>query len=155
MLSTFRKCCCCDLKWGALIVAIIDMMMTAAVVLETKYLAYSVKDDDIDDDMISFDVGPNYFLWIGTLIIHFVHLVACVFVMISVWMQFKNLIIPYLIIGIIRFVYDSILLVYVCVELGPVYLTLLLILSGLGAAIFFWFVAYSWFKMLGESSSAN
>ncbi|XP_017132000.1 uncharacterized protein LOC108149112 [Drosophila elegans] len=160
---TIGKCCCCELKWGALIVAIVDMIMSAAVILETKYLAYYQswlnfvkleEHDHMGTLEIDYD-APSYYVWMVTLVIHFAHLVACVLVIVSVWMQIKKFVLAYLTIGIVRITYDLMFFIYVCVEVGAMAVTLLLIFAGFGVAIFFWFVAYSWFKMLGSSTRVD
>ncbi|XP_017001176.2 uncharacterized protein [Drosophila takahashii] len=162
MKCTAKKCCCCDLRWGALTIAIIDMIMAAAVVLETKYLTYYqgwwIEDRNDPDNIGKFESNyypSTYYAWMVTFVIHFAHLVACVLVILSVWVQLKKLVIAYLIIGSVRILYDLVFLIYVCVEVGAVVVTLLLILGGFGVAIYFWFVAYSWFKMLGGSTRAD
>ncbi|XP_017077164.1 uncharacterized protein LOC108111969 isoform X2 [Drosophila eugracilis] len=149
MMCTISKCCCCGVRWGAFVIAVLDMIMAATVVMETKYLAY------YQGWFESNDKPSTYYCWMVTLVIHFAHLVACVVVIVSVWVQINKLVMAYLIIGIVRIVYDLVFFVYVCVEAGAVIITLLLILSGIGLAIYFWVVAYSWFKILSGSSPVN
>ncbi|XP_032571609.1 uncharacterized protein LOC6608957 [Drosophila sechellia] len=156
MKCTIRKCCCWELRWGALIIVLVDMIVTAAVVLETKYLAYN-EDWWIDHDMGTLEVSctSTYYVWIITLVIHFAHLMSCVLVIGSVWVQSKNLVIGYLITGAIRIVYDLIFFIYVCVAIGSVILTLFLIIGGFGVAIYCWILAYSWFKMIESPNRVN
>lgn len=103
MKCTIRKCCCWELRWGALIIALIDMIVTAAVVLETKCRCFNMISIDliikcrtdlayyedwwIDHDMGTFEVSytSTYYVWIITLVIHFAHLMFCVSVIGSVW----------------------------------------------------------------------
>ncbi|EDW90654.1 uncharacterized protein LOC6529996 [Drosophila yakuba] len=157
MKCAIRKCCCCELRWGALIIALIDMIATAAVVLETKYLAY-YEDwcmDHNEEVLESSYYFLAYYTWIIALFFHFAHLMSCVLVIASVWVQNKNLLIVYLITGAIRIIYDFIFFIYVCVAIGAMTLTLLLIGCGFGVAIYFWVVAYSWFKMIQSPAGGN
>uniref|UniRef100_A0A6P4FUQ1 Uncharacterized protein LOC108051330 isoform X1 n=1 Tax=Drosophila rhopaloa TaxID=1041015 RepID=A0A6P4FUQ1_DRORH len=126
-----------------------------------KYLTYyeDWEDQSIHDEpnnnIENNYYGPTYYVWMLTFVIHSAHLVACVLVIVSVWVQIKKLVFAYLIIGIIRIIYDLIFLIYICIEVGAVIFTLLLILAGFGVAIYFWFVVYSWSKMLKGSSQVD
>ncbi|EDV56201.2 uncharacterized protein LOC6549355 [Drosophila erecta] len=154
MKCTIRKCCCCELRWGALTIALIDMIVVAAVVLETKYLAY-YEDWCMDHNNEVLESSYNtlaYYIWIITLFVHFAHLMSCVLVIASVWVQTEKLPLAYLITGAIRIIYDFIFFIYVCVAIGAVILTLFLIVGGFGVAIYFWVVAYSWFKMIRSAT---
>ncbi|XP_017077165.1 uncharacterized protein LOC108111970 [Drosophila eugracilis] len=127
-IPTLKKCCCLELKWGALIVAIVDVLLLGGVCGDLR--------------------GLGGVVWYVTVLVHLAHIIACILVMVSICVPNKKLVIVYLITGIIRIIFDIILLIYLAIE-GYVVLSIVIILIGVLLGIFFWWVIFSWYKMLG------
>uniref|UniRef100_A0A6P4FG37 Uncharacterized protein LOC108051330 isoform X2 n=1 Tax=Drosophila rhopaloa TaxID=1041015 RepID=A0A6P4FG37_DRORH len=141
-IPTIKKCCCCELKWGALIASIVDLILVAAVAFDCKHFASSGSAMEI--------------VWIVILVIHIAHIVGCILVMVSICKPNKNLVICYLITGIIRFILDIIVLIYFIIKTEFEYvITICLILAGIGLAVYFWIIIYSWYKKLGGSTPVD
>ncbi|KAH8252611.1 hypothetical protein KR032_000802 [Drosophila birchii] len=148
-LPVFKDCCCLELKWGALIVAIVDLILAGAIGGLTVRLTAS-------QNLVGLS-GTGEIVWIVCLVVAIAHIVACILVIISVFKQNKNFVILYLITGLLRILIDIIFLIVLCVLyefnsiLGAAIILILCIVLG----CYFWLVIYSWFRMLGGSTPVD
>ncbi|KAH8285631.1 hypothetical protein KR054_011840 [Drosophila jambulina] len=137
-LPVFNDCYCLELKWGALIVAIVDLLFAGGV----GALAGN---------------STGEILWYACLAVHVVHIIACILVIVSVFVQNKNFVIVYLITGLIRVIMDICFLIAICclIEIGHIIFLLVIVVLQILLAVYFWFVIYSWYRMLGGSTPAD
>ncbi|EDW32289.1 GL10510 [Drosophila persimilis] len=84
-------------------------------------------------------VNVVYYL---SLIVSILHIVACVLLIVSIFEPKKELVILYLITGIIR---------VIVLIVGIIWL----ICYGLVLTVYFWLCVYSWFKKLGGSTPVD
>ncbi|KAH8353958.1 hypothetical protein KR067_006194 [Drosophila pandora] len=103
-LPVFSKCCCLELKWGALIVAIVDLIFcgSAAGHSASKYSRINLLN----------------ILWYVAVLLHLAHIIACILVIVSVWVPKKEFPCVYLITALIRFIFDIIFVIFIIIEFG-------------------------------------
>ncbi|KAH8390202.1 hypothetical protein KR200_009693 [Drosophila serrata] len=149
-LPVFKDCCCLELKWGALIVAIIDLIFAGAaggggggkLTVCNNLLALS---------------GTASILWMVCLVIHVAHIVACILVIVSVFKPNKNFVVLYLITGLLRIIIDIVFLIYLCVayKFSSILVTAIILIISIVIGCYFWLVIYSWYRKLGGSTPAD
>ncbi|KAH8372834.1 hypothetical protein KR009_006115 [Drosophila setifemur] len=143
-LPVFKDCCCLELKWGALIVAIVDLIL-GAVYLRASNSCNSCS-------------NLPYIMWICAVVFNFAHFVGIILVIVAVFVPNKNLVICYLITGIIRFIFNICLMIYLVIKYGfsddPL-ISFIIILIYTGLAVYFWLVVYSYYRKLGGSTPAD
>ncbi|EDW90653.1 uncharacterized protein LOC6529995 isoform X2 [Drosophila yakuba] len=136
-IPTIKKCFCLELKWGALIAALFDLIFGGSCVgCTTRY-----RDSD----------GGLNFVWYAVALVHIVHIIFTILVIVSVFVANKKLIIPYLITGIIRIIMDFIFLIFVFIEDTDDVTSLVVIIINIVIADILWAVIFSWYKKLGGS----
>ncbi|XP_020815652.1 uncharacterized protein LOC110189772 [Drosophila serrata] len=139
-LPVFKDCCCLELKWGALIVAIIDLIFAGAAGGGGGSLS-----------------GTASILWMVCLVIHVAHIVACILVIVSVFKPNKNFVVLYLITGLLRIIIDIVFLIYLCVayKFSSILVTAIILIISIVIGCYFWLVIYSWYRKLGGSTPAD
>ncbi|EDW47685.1 GM20303 [Drosophila sechellia] len=138
-IPTIKKCCCLELKWGALIAVVVDWLFAGAILGQTMYF----KDHD----------GGMNIVWFVVALVHIAHIVCIILVLVSLCVPNKKLVAPYLITAIIRVIIDIILFIFACIKLGDRdILGLVLIIIGIILAVILWIVVFSWYKKLGGSA---
>ncbi|XP_039484542.1 uncharacterized protein LOC120447156 [Drosophila santomea] len=136
-IPTIKKCFCLELKWGALIAALVDFIFAGSCVgCTTGY-----RDSD----------GGLNFVWYAVALVHIVHIIFTILVIVSVFVANKKLVIPYLITGIIRIILDVIFFIFVLID-GTDDVALVLIIINIVIADILWIVIFSWYKKLGGSA---
>nr|XP_016943497.1 uncharacterized protein LOC118876755 isoform X2 [Drosophila suzukii] len=135
-IPVMKRCCCLELKWGALIAALGDWALTGAVVGMTSYL--------------------RLIIWYVAILIHVAHIVGCILVVVSVFVPNKKFVMVYLITGIFRILFDIAFLIYCCVLLfNALVVAIIVTIIGILVAIYCWYVIFSWFKKLGGSAPGD
>ncbi|XP_043644134.1 uncharacterized protein LOC122613813 [Drosophila teissieri] len=138
-IPTVKKCFCLELKWGALIAALVDLIFAGSIVGYT-------------DGFRDSDGGMN-FVWYAVALVHIVHIIFIILVFVSLCVPNKKLVIPYLITGIIRIILDIIFFIFACIKMGDDdIVALVLIIIDIVLAVILWIVIYSWYKKLGGSA---
>ncbi|XP_030373165.1 uncharacterized protein LOC115623099 [Scaptodrosophila lebanonensis] len=136
MCTLNKICCCCNLPIGAVIIAILDWILTGFQCI----LAWSL----LHAQLI-------YTYIIGFLI--FPHFISCPLVIISYFYRKKILPMIYLITGILRIIsligYIIMLFIILDYRLEIISTTFQLIQIALG--IYYWICIYSWYKALDSS----
>lgn len=163
-MITVGKVCCCELKWGALIIAIIDLILTAGGVGPSMWMKH--------------DKTGEVFFYL-CLIVYIAHIVACILMIISVFVNNKLLMILYLITQIIRIIFCIIIIIWVIILLltprskaeeaadiilerygnkyttNDLIITLILGIVMLVLGIWFWIIGYSWYRNIGGSTPVD
>ncbi|XP_016957753.1 uncharacterized protein LOC108029761 isoform X2 [Drosophila biarmipes] len=133
-IPVMKRCCCLELKWGALIAALVDWGLAGTLVGMTNSAA----------------------MWYVAVAVHVAHVVGCILVVASVFVPNKKLVMVYLITGIIRILLDIAFVIYLCIEFFENLLVAIIIgIIGLILAVYFWYVIFSWFKKLGGSAPVD
>ncbi|KPU76224.1 uncharacterized protein Dana_GF28142, isoform B [Drosophila ananassae] len=144
-LPTLDKCCCCEIRWGALIVGIMRFLVYAYVlgrvfIMETE--------NDLQE------LGLYIVITIRTLF-----LASSILIIVSVWVPKKQLPCVYLILAPIEEFMEMIILIYICTKLdfedveGIVTKATVWIMF-LALDVYFWFVIYSWYKQIASPSQS-
>ncbi|EDV56200.1 uncharacterized protein LOC6549354 [Drosophila erecta] len=136
-IPTMNKCCCLQLRWGALIAVLVDLLFTGSVQMSDK-----------GSDILGI-------FWYLGILVHVVHIVSIILVLVSLCVPNKKLVIPYLITAIICFIVDIIYLILLCIkadELNILALAINVIIKIL--TIYLWFIVYSWYKKLEGSQDS-
>ncbi|XP_043644135.1 uncharacterized protein LOC122613814 [Drosophila teissieri] len=137
-IPTLKKCCCLKLKWGALIAALVDFILSAGT------LAVFGDSDEV-----------MKYIWYAFALVLTIHIICIILVFVSLCVPNKKLVIPYLITGIIRIILEIIFFILVCIKKGDDVLVLVSIIIGIVILVILWFVIYSWYKMLGGSADSE
>ncbi|XP_037713574.1 uncharacterized protein LOC119549526 isoform X4 [Drosophila subpulchrella] len=138
-IPVMKRCCCLELKWGALIAAIGDWALTGTVVGLTGYLRFG---HDI--------------IWYVAILIHIAHIVGCILVVVSVFVPNKKFVMVYLITGIIRILFDIAFLIYLCILVfNALVVAIIMTIIGIVLALYCWYVIFSWFRKLGGSAPVD
>nr|XP_036669736.1 uncharacterized protein LOC118876755 isoform X1 [Drosophila suzukii] len=154
-IPVMKRCCCLELKWGALIAALGDWALTGAVVGMTScksyFLTYLLKTcpKPLFTDL-------RLIIWYVAILIHVAHIVGCILVVVSVFVPNKKFVMVYLITGIFRILFDIAFLIYCCVLLfNALVVAIIVTIIGILVAIYCWYVIFSWFKKLGGSAPGD
>ncbi|KAH8279410.1 uncharacterized protein [Drosophila bipectinata] len=142
-LPTFSSCCCLELKWGALIVAIVDLIFCGGAAGHASIIRTG--------DILNI-------LWFLAVALHIAHIVACILVIVSVFVPKKEFPCIYLITALIRFIFDIILLIFIIIEFGfkgDTLITAIILIIYLVLTVYFWLVIYSWYRKLGGHTPAD
>lgn len=120
-----------ELKWGMLIIAILDMIL--------GLLGYLVS-GQLSGDPVWKYIMP---------ICYFAHFIGCILIIISIFLQKHELVICYLITGIIRLVFIIAILIIEIIrgydDIAMYLVEIIILVIG----IYFWICVYSWFDQLG------
>ncbi|XP_034476650.1 uncharacterized protein LOC117783374 [Drosophila innubila] len=120
-----------ELKWGMLIIAIIDILLGV--------LGYFLSGALANDAIFRFVMPLCYFI----------HIIGCILIIVSIFVQKYQLVITYLITAIIRMVFIIVAIVIQVIN-GyndiPMYIVEIIILI---LGIYFWICVYSWLVELG------
>ncbi|KPU76225.1 uncharacterized protein Dana_GF26430 [Drosophila ananassae] len=144
-IPTLDKCCCCELRWGALIVGIMQFLQFAyilgrAFIIETE--------NDLQQLVLHIAIT-----------IQAVFLVTSVLIIVSVWVPKKQLPCIYIILTPIEIIAEGILLIYICTILdldgvGKIVEKAFVWLACFFLEVYFWFVIYSWYKQLSSPAQS-
>ncbi|XP_030373164.1 uncharacterized protein LOC115623098 [Scaptodrosophila lebanonensis] len=137
MCTLNKICCCLELRLGALIVGIIDLILVGG---GYRAMYYARTAGDI-----------IYFIGLVAVIAHFI---ACILVIVSYFKEKKIFPMVYLITQIVRLIIIAIGLIMILVNgytdwVGAEYYAWTAII--IGVSVYFWICIYSWFKALGGS----
>ncbi|XP_037713573.1 uncharacterized protein LOC119549526 isoform X3 [Drosophila subpulchrella] len=116
-IPVMKRCCCLELKWGALIAAIGDWALTGTVVGLTgckSYLLTHLLKTCPKPLFTDLRFGHDI-IWYVAILIHIAHIVGCILVVVSVFVPNKKFVMVYLITGIIRILFDIAFLIYLCI----------------------------------------
>ncbi|EDX06890.1 uncharacterized protein LOC6734276 [Drosophila simulans] len=135
-IPTIKKCCCLELKWGALIAVVVDFFFGSIVFF------------DADSERRSINIA----LYVLVLV-YIAHIVCMILVLVSLCVPKKQLVAPYLITAIICVIVVVLFFIIVCIEMGELnILSLVLIIIKIILAVFLWIVVFSWYKKLAGSA---
>ncbi|XP_022228893.1 uncharacterized protein LOC111078499 [Drosophila obscura] len=142
MFKIQKVFCILELKWGMLLIGIVELILCACLAGICK----------------GMHVEIIYYL---SMIISLLHIIACIMLLISIGVPKKELVIPYVITGIIRFIVLLVGIIWLVVyglthkfyNYQPIHTeSIIVMLISLIIAVYFWLCVYSWFKKLGGST---
>ncbi|XP_051859819.1 uncharacterized protein LOC117567756 isoform X2 [Drosophila albomicans] len=122
-----------SLKWGILLIAVIDIVICVVGLYDTEKL----------------DNEAWYYCMLSA---YSSHITGCSLLIIAVFLNKRILVLLYLVTIIIRLIYTS--AIFIWMNVTHSYRPTLCILEYLILiSLYFWFCAYSWYKALGIESS--
>ncbi|XP_034653367.1 uncharacterized protein LOC117891801 [Drosophila subobscura] len=142
MIKIQKVFCLLELKWGMVLIGIVELILCATLAGLCK----------------GMHVNIVYYL---SMTISILHIIACVLLLISVAVPKMELVIPYLIAGIIRFIVLLLGVIWLVIygmrhkifNYQPIHTesVIVMVISFIISA-YFWVCVYSWFKKLGGST---
>ncbi|XP_068147780.1 uncharacterized protein [Drosophila tropicalis] len=145
-MITVNSVCCCELKWGVLTIAIIDLSVGKSNIY--MYISTGMKSSESGE-----------LLFVVALIILIAHIVGSILLIVSVFAQNKMLVVCYVVTQLTRIVICILFVIWIIIKLAgneyygrsknDLIITLFIFTAMLVLGIWFWIIAYSWFRKLG------